>query len=137
MTVLTMTYKFTMLGGQYSILADHENLRLWVMEPEWHYNRRHVSSIPRDEYVLEEHNGAKYKNTFAVIGDGVGHWESEGKPRYACVFHQAVFPSDLTGCLAPAKSIGPVGQAIGSREATEELLAYLDLREGPIKILCQ
>lgn len=138
MKVLTLTHMFDYWRGRYSILSDEANLSVWVMEREWFLNRRGESCVPRGEYVLEPHNGTKYKNTYAVVGEGVGHTPEDGKARYACVFHAAVFPTQLQGCFAPAHSIGVAGAAIESREALEKLLAYFDRHiDGGIKILCQ
>ena len=97
MKVLTLTHMFDHWGGRYSLLCDSDSFMTWVMEREWRFNQRHVSCVPRDEYVLEPHDGGKYKNTYALVGDGVAHWPHEGKPRYACVIHPAVYPSDLQG----------------------------------------
>lgn len=138
MLVLTLTEMFNMAGGKYSILSDNGNFEMWIMEREWKFNRRNVSCVPRDEYVLERHNGKKYKNTYALIGDGVGHLPQEDKPRYACVIHRAVFPTELQGCLAPAESIDASGHTLRSEEATLRLLTFLDLYETEgIKILYQ
>ena len=139
--VLTMTHMFDMKKGKYSILSNNDgSLFLWIMEREWLFNQSEISCIPRDEYILEEHNGTIYQNTYALIGDGVGHSADEGKPRYACVFHKSVFPTGLKGCLAPALSIGATGHAIDGVAALEKLLSYIkdkfDKGLG-VKILCQ
>lgn len=133
--ILTQTLMFDLDRGRYSILA-YEDHQFWIMEREWKFNRRNVSCVPRDEYTLERHSSPKYPDTWAVIGDGVAHYASENKPRFACVVHQAVFPTDLEGCLAPALSIGAAGEALGSREAMDKLRLLLD-REENHKILMQ
>lgn len=133
--ILTMTLIFDLDRGRYSILAG-DDWQLWIMEREWKFNRPHVSAVPRDEYTLERHNGTKYKNTWALIGDGVGHHASEGKPRSACVIHKALWPTDLEGCLAAAYSIGTSGEAIDSDEATKYLLGLLS-KEDTHQVLMQ
>jgi len=135
--ILTLTTMFEMDGGRYSILADNYDFRCWIMERSWAFNKRNVSCIPRDEYVLERHNTTKYPNTWAFIGDGVSHYAMEGIARYACVFHIAFFPSDLQGCLSPARSIDRFGGTVGAREAWDDLAVLLDLASEPIKVLCQ
>ncbi len=110
------------------------DLTWWVMEREWNYNRPNVSCVPRDEYTLERHNTDKYPNTWALIGDGVSHQKSD-KPRFACVGHRAVYPSDLEGCFTVCLSINAVGMAIGSREAWDEVGELFNGASGPIKIL--
>lgn len=139
--VLTMTLKFQENRGVYSILSNTSgSLFMWVMEREWKHNQRSASCVPRDEYVFERHHGTKYPDTFALVGDGVGHLKSEGKPRFACCLHSAVFPTDLEGCLSGALSIGAAGNANGSEEATQALRAYLDqhtTEDRRVKVLMQ
>lgn len=137
MSVLTLTTKFEMLGGRYSILSDEAHLQMWVMERSWAYNKRNVSCIPRDEYRVEKHNGTKYKGTYALIGDGVSHEEQDGVPRFACVFHRSVFPSGLQGCLCPCESIDSSGHSNKAQEALQRLIEYFDKQTTDIKILCQ
>ena len=136
--ILTLTHMFFRKNGRFSILSDSGSLLLWIMERTWDMNAP-GTGIPRDEYTIEKHNGNKYQNTYALIGDGVGHYPGEDeKPRFACVIHEAVFPEDLEGCFAPALSIAPIGMTIESGEATRQLLEYLGQYEtGTIKILCQ
>ena len=134
--ILTMTHMFDLMGGRYSLLACGDE-QWWVMERGWDFNRRNVSCVPRDEYSLVEHDTTKYPGTWAFIGDGVSHWDEPGIPRFACVIHSAVFPSDLQGCFAPAKAIGARGMTIDSRSATDELLALLEAADRPIKVLMQ
>lgn len=132
--ILTMTKMYDYWGGRYSILAYHSE-RWWVMEREWQFNQRNVSCVPRDEYTLEEHSSKKYPHTWALIGDAVGHFANENKPRYACVMHTAVYPSDLEGCLTVCHSIGAAGAAIGAREAWDSVTKLFDSASEPIKIL--
>ena len=135
--ILTMTTMFEMRGGRYSILSSNDSRRWWIMERCWDFNQRNVSCVPRDEYDLVKHNTEKYPHTWCVIGDGVSHWEEPGIPRYACVFHEAISPSDLEGCFAPALSITQFGDTVESEQATKDLLYYLSLVDEPIRVLCQ
>ena len=134
--ILTMTQMFDVHGGRYSILA-HAAWQCWVMEREWKFTRRNVSCVPRDEYLLEPHSTEKYPRTWALLGSGVSHSEIEGVPRYACVLHKAIFPSDLEGCLTLAKSISCYGAAHGPREAMDEFRELVSKATGPVKILMQ
>ena len=129
-----MTEMYSMAGGRFSILAYGE-VRCWVMEREWQFNRP-GTGVPKDEYRLERHNGTKYKDTWALIGDGVSHMQTPGIPRYACVIHAASYPSNLKGCLAPATGITPHGLTVNSEKATAMLLADLG-REDSHTILVQ
>lgn len=132
--ILTMTEMYSMTGGRYSILA-YGVVRFWIMEREWDFNRS-GTGVPKDEYRLERHNGTKYKDTWALIGDGVSHFETDGIPRYACAIHPADYPANLKGCLAPAIGISANGVTIDSDKATASLLADLD-RENSHTILVQ
>lgn len=124
---LVASYRFDDFGGRYSLL-EVGDLSLWLIEREWNGNRRNVSCVPRGEYKLERHNGRKYRDTWALVGLTVGGGPTPlpGKTRYACVIHAAQYPSDLEGCLAPARAINSQGAAIDSQIATTRLLALLD-----------
>ena len=132
--ILTMTEMYSMGGGRYSIIA-YGVVRFWLMEREWDFNRS-GTGVPKDEYRLERHNGEKYKNTWALIGDGVSHFKTSGIPRFACCIHPADYPSNLKGCLAPALGITAQGTTIDSDQATKMLLADLN-REDSHTILVQ
>lgn len=132
--ILTMTEMYSMAGGRYSIIA-YGSVRFWIMEREWAFNLP-GTGVPKDEYRLERHNGTKYKDTWALIGDGVSHIQTDGVPRYACVFHAADYPSNLKGCLAPALGISPNGVTIDSDKALASFLADLD-RDSSHTILVQ
>jgi len=132
--ILTMTKMYDYWGGRYSILAYQDEV-WWVMEREWNFNKRNVSCVPRDEYVLELHHTKKYQHTWALIGSGVGHYAHENKPRFACVMHKAVYPSDLEGCMTVCHSIGAAGAALGAPEAWKLVRALFDSASEPIQIL--
>jgi hypothetical protein len=134
--ILTMTKMFDMRQGRYSILA-YGPMSWWIMEREWAFNRPNVSCVPRDEYLLEPHSSEKYPDTWALIGDGVSHYQQQGIPRFACVLHSAVYPTDLEGCLSPCLSLNTNGVALGGRESMDDLRDLFDSATGPIKILMQ
>lgn len=134
--IFTMTHKYDLDQGRYSILAC-QDIQWWVMEREWKHNRRNVSCVPRDSYALESHSSTKYPDTWALIGPGVSHWEEEGIPRFACVLHRAVFPTDLEGCLTVCKSVDAYGMAIDAERAMHEFRAEMHRATGSIKILMQ
>ena len=134
--IFTMTKMFDMRQGRYSILALGD-FSCWIMERDWLFNRPNVSCVPRDEYTLERHSSEKYPDTWALIGDGVSHHQTKGIPRFACVLHQAVYPIDLEGCLAPCLSINTTGVALGAREAMDDLRELLHSASTPIRVLMQ
>jgi len=74
-------------------------------ERMWDDNKAGSSCVPEGFYVLEPHNGTKYKNTFALIGETVSHIETPLIPRSACVFHWSAFGKGLQGCVSMSKTI--------------------------------
>lgn len=74
------------------------------LEREWLNNQAGASCVPDGFYVLEPHDGPKYKTTFALIGETVSHIPTRNIDRYACVFHWASRGSGLKGCISLAKT---------------------------------
>ena len=93
-------------------------------ERAWKDNQPNVSCVPTGFYLLEPHDGTKYKNTFALVGSTVSHtvdpspvwltadlspvWltvDGAGVTRSACVFHKASKGSQLQGCIALGTSV--------------------------------
>jgi hypothetical protein len=89
----------TMVGQAYS---EEPGARFDALSIEraWVDNRPNVSCVPAGFYYLEPHNGAKYKDTFALIGAHVSHISEPGVQRSACVVHKARTGLDLEGCLS-------------------------------------
>lgn len=77
------------------------DLKLWTVEKPWANNVPRESCVPEGEYTLEHHEGSKYKDTWALIGETVSHWPGEGKPRSTCVFHKGNSMHNVLGCIAP------------------------------------
>jgi len=77
-------------------------------ERGWRNNESGKSCVPDGFYVLEPHNGNKYKDTYALIGQYVSHTYEKlsGVPRYACVFHWSSRGSGLQGCVSLGAYIG-------------------------------
>ncbi len=75
-------------------------------EREWKDNQPNVSCVPTGFYLLEPHDGTKYKNTFALVGSTVSHiGDGASVTRSACVFHKASKGSQLQGCIALGTSV--------------------------------
>jgi hypothetical protein len=134
--ILTMVEMYAMRQGRYSIL-NYQDQSWWVMEREWYGNIRNVSSVPRGLYTLEAHSTDKYPHTWALIGLTVSHGPRLGIPRFACVLHRAVYPTELEGCLTVCKSVSATGHSIDSVTAMGEIRALLDAASGPIQLLMQ
>ena len=88
-------------AGTYGIIQV-DGWRCWTSEPVWQGNERFFSCIPEGVYALEPHNGSKYSGTYAVVGNGVTHFEEPGSVRYSIVLHAAHSPIQLQGCIAPS-----------------------------------
>lgn len=69
-------------------------------ERGWHDNAPGQSCVPPGFYVLSPHDGTKYKQTFALVGETVAHLPTPGIPRSACVLHWAPRGELLEGCIA-------------------------------------
>lgn len=76
-------------------LGVYTSLERW-----WNDNIPGKSAVPPGFYTLERHNGTKYKDTFALIGDTVSHENSNLCTRYACVLHWEDDGSELQGCIS-------------------------------------
>ena len=101
-------------------------------EREWLGNKRGESCVPAGFYVLEPHDGTKYKDTFALVGGTVSHNPEEGVARYACVFHGAKTGAQLQGCIAVGAAIYWTGAgALDESAALEWLLGQLRAEPGP------
>lgn len=70
------------------------------LERRWENNEPGQSCVPAGFYYLEPHDGTKYKETFALIGEHVSHSKEAGVPRFACVFHKAKTGLQLEGCTS-------------------------------------
>lgn len=93
---------------------------LHTLERTWMDNAPFVSCIPEGTYHLVPHDGTKYQDTWAIVGGTVGHWETDGKPRWTCVFHAGNWVSDTTGCVL----VG-VGRDNDMLTGSQEAMGYL------------
>lgn len=87
-------------GGTLGRLRLSPSWECWSLEAPWRGNERNVSCIPAAFYRLEQHHGQRYTDTFALVGEGVSHWETPRVARFTCVFHPARFARHLKGCIA-------------------------------------
>ncbi len=111
----------------YGRLSSPEDAGIGLMtcEREWKDNAPGVSCVPAGFYVLEPHDGAKYNNTFALIGHLVGHSPGPGIIRTACVLHKSTTGRGLQGCVAWARSLTASG-LWGFEDGTEVLQLLRD-----------
>lgn len=64
-------------------------------------NGGHVvdSCVAEGLYRLEPHSGSKYKNTWALVGEGVAHWATPEDDRETILFHGGDTVADTRGCI--------------------------------------
>lgn len=127
---LTLTRKITN-GDSEAMFGSLEVPGLGVytsLERHWNNNIPGKSAVPVGFYVLVPHHGAKYKDTFALIGDTVAHAKTEGVPRYACVLHWEDDGVELQGCIALGDSMdwrASNGRSKLKRDRLQEVLTHL------------
>lgn len=101
-------------------------------ERRWADNEPFVSCVPAGFYVLEPHNGTKYRDTWALIGDTVSHTSEEGVPRSACVLHWASSGKGLQGCVSAGHELQVSSRAAALEgKAIGAILELLNARRGP------
>ncbi len=130
---LTRRWKHTETKSVFGTLIG-PSVQFLTCEREWRNNLPNVSCVPTGFYMLQPHNGDKYKKTFALIGETVAH--HVGAKRTACVFHRAVNGSRLEGCIALAESCSMFADetaGLAGLDAGKEWLAELRAADaGPI-----
>lgn len=62
--------------------------------------------IPPGMYELRPHDGPKFKNTWAVVGNGITHQPAKGAIRSAILFHAGNLDDATKGCILVGLSIG-------------------------------
>lgn len=83
-----------------------------TVEREWLNNEKYISCVPAGYYTLEVHNSLKYPDTLALVGATVSHYPGD-KKRYACLFHQANYPEDVSGCVGLGDSLTYINGMLG------------------------
>jgi len=63
-------------------------------------------SIPPGKYDLKPHNGPRFKNTWAIVGNGITHQPEKGSIRSAILFHAGNLDDATKGCVLVGLSIG-------------------------------
>ncbi len=104
-----------------------------TVEPPWVYNRPSVSCLPPGVYDLEPHHSEAYPHSWALVGDGVAHFDDGVSARSTCLLHVANWAHQLRGCIGPGSSIRMIQGTLGvshSLLTMRAIDAYLmDLRE--------
>ncbi len=121
------------------VVNDHEPggeieevFRCLSAERAWNGNKRGESCVPTGFYVLEPHNGTKYRDTWALIGETVSHLPTPGIARSACVLHWASSGAGLAGCVSGGHELEVTGKAAALEgRAIGQLIELLNQRDGP------
>ena len=103
--------------------------RLITLERRWNNNLASISCVPSGFYHLVPHNGTKYKNTWALVGNTVSHLPGYGKPRSACVLHWEDDAAFLQGCISFGLKIGMLGDEFKLYESMVSFV--LDALQNP------
>ena len=113
-----------------SVTNDEGDAKVFYgIERPWLENRPLVSCIPTGDYVLEPHDSAKFRDTWAFVGGSVSHWPHEGNVRNACLIHVANWSHQVQGCLGLGLSHGLDDRGFmvkNSRDAMGQLRSFLD-----------
>ncbi len=131
--ILQLSRMLPMEGGILGILSWRDR-RWWTLEREWKHNRSFVSCVPYGWYELRPHDGAKYQNTYALVGDTVSDDPEPEKPRSSCVFHAANYASELSGCISVGLSVNAFGALQNSQDALDDLLATIATQDPPLRL---
>mgnify|MGYP001565342252 FL=1 len=87
--------------------------------------------VPEAEYVLEPHDGARFKGTFALVGEGVSHWATPGVDDETILFHVGNKPDETHGCILIGTGVIPRGPLLlGSRQAFETFRVLMREQSG-------
>jgi hypothetical protein len=62
--------------------------------------------IPPGMYDLKPHNGPRFKDTWAIVGNGITHQPAPGAVRSAILFHAGNLDEASKGCILVGLSIG-------------------------------
>jgi len=98
-----------------------------TVEQPWRDNKPFESCVPNGTYNLVSFSSPKFGEVFAMVGATVSKYVSE-KARYACLFHQANWPSDVKGCVGIGKNVVHIKGLLAvnnSQFSLQELFRYM------------
>ena len=78
----------------------------FTVEQPWRFNRQFESCIPDGVYNVEPHHSEKFMFSWALVGNGVVHGETDECLRYDCLFHVANHADEVQGCIGVGDTIG-------------------------------
>ena len=102
-------------NGTFGVLIKDNMILCLTCEDKWRDNQKSVSCIPKGEYVVKKHNGAKFKNV----------WILENVPnREAILIHEGNTEDSTSGCILCGMSPGTLNgkkAILRSKEAMDML----------------
>ncbi len=103
--------------GTFGVLLDGSKPLCQTLEPT-------KLRVPPGFYLLEPHNGPKFKDTWALVGEHVSHEQEVGVERAAVLFHAGNRDDDSRGCILVGLSRGELGgelAVLNSKAAMSQL----------------
>ncbi len=107
----------------------------FTLEPGW--SDTAYPSVEVGEYRLDPHTGPKFKDTWALVGEGVSHYPTPGVPRSAVLFHAGNTDDETHGCILLGSAIGRIrGETavIHSQEAMSALRRVIGKQSAVLTI---
>jgi len=126
--------------GKLFIKDDEHNkvFEAYTVEKIWADNEPFQSCIPSGSYHIESFSSERYGETFCIVGGTVSKHKTEGKKRFACLFHAANLPRNVQGCIGLGQRQGYLDgewSVSSSKAAVEDFLQILYKAEGNIPFL--
>lgn len=128
-----------------SILTLPGLTRFWLLEDTLKGEGLLLDScVPEGEYSLEWHSSSKYPATYALVGNHVGHFETDHhppKPRNTVLFHGGNTTADTRGCplvhSSPPVLVPVAALPYGSKAAFQRLISILKAKNESHRLLIQ
>ncbi len=130
---------FATQPGTFGLLVLPDGDTFATVEREWNGNQPFISCVPEGTYELLPAKSPRWGKTFLLHNPGLRVFptapstEHEGD-RWACLFHPANWPHELSGCIAVGEEATLVRGKLGvsySQLNTERLLEKLFNAERP------
>lgn len=112
----------TKVGGEWISTVE----RPWIPDPNGKPGGlKFHSCIPAGFYAMEEHIDVDSgERTWALVGEHVAHYPTNGIPRDLCLFDVANFPSQVEGCVGVGLTAGDINGEYGV-QSSGSAMSYL------------
>lgn len=112
------------------------SLFAYTLEPGFLDSKEPI--VPAGNYRLVRHDGPKYKDTWALVGNGVTHQPGKDSKRSAILIHAGNRDDDTRGCIIIGLRIGILlgeTSVLMSGVAMNKLRSVLKNQEHDLEIL--